>query len=192
MSSLKIRKAPSQCRLVRNPLRMALMTHSTQRFAFCAFAWLMLVPGFRAPVGAQDVPPERFVGTWVGVQRWAVDLPAPPAAQDNQPVDLTIEVVDGRLTGTMTPFMGGSDGATIVDTRILGDELHAEAVVGTPRPAEGATPGRRRRADWKDSVRIRFVFKLDDVHLTGTADVAMEATPWLRFTYALSKKRSRY
>ena len=126
----------------------------------------------------------------------------------------TIEVVDGKVTGSLKPFLGGEDGATIVDARIVGEELQATAVVGRPRPggvalaASGSRAGDHRQRQssagrgrgaaprgWKDSVRIAFVFRnegLQGVNLVGTADVTMSDVPWMKFKYALSKKRSRY
>ena len=133
--------------------------------------------------------PARFAGTWVGTQAWALKNPPPGASQD-QPVTLTIEVVDGKLTGTMIPFLGGEDGATIVDSTIVGDELRATAIVGRPRPQvagrRGGGPG------WKDPIRVAFVFRNDGVNMSGTADVQMGDVPWLKFKYQLGKKRSRY
>jgi hypothetical protein len=114
----------------------------------------------------------------------------------------------------LKPFLGGEDGATIVDAKIVGEELQAIAVVGRPRPGgtalapPGAAPattdsanpppaGRRGGAapGWKDSTRIAFTFRnegLQGVNLVGTADVTMSAVPWMKFKYELSKKRSRY
>src|SRR5688572_24838524 len=66
--------------------------------------------------------PTRFVGTWVGTQAWTIDNP-PPGASQEQPVTLTLELVEGKLIGAMTPFLGGEDGATIVDSVIIGEEL---------------------------------------------------------------------
>ena len=167
-------------------------------------------------VGAQQAPqgaqPTRFAGTWVGTQSWAIADP-PPGARPDQPVTLTIEVVDGKVTGTLKPFLGGEDGATIVDARVVDEELRATAVVGRPRPGavalappgvEQATtdsanppPGGRGAAPrgWKDSVRIAFVFRnegLQGVNLVGTADVTMSEVPWMKFKYTLAKKRTRY
>jgi hypothetical protein len=159
------------------------------------------------------VSPQAFVGTWVGTQRWGIATP-PPGANPDQPVSITIELVDGKLTGTMTPFMGGDDGATFVDARIVGDELQASAVFGRPRPPagaprgavateapaddEGAKPaapagrGRGRGPTWKDATKIQFTFKNDGLDLNGTADVTLNDVKWLTFKYDLSKKRSRY
>lgn len=135
------------------------------------------------------VQPARFAGTWVGTQAWALTN-APPGASQDQPVTLTLEVVDGKVTGTMVPFLGGEDGATIVDSTIVGDELRATAIAGRPRPQ---VAGRRGGgAGWKDPIRVAFAFKNDGVTMSGTADVQMGDVPWLKFTYRLGKKRSRY
>lgn len=135
------------------------------------------------------VQPTRFVGTWVGTQAWAIDDP-PPGSNKDQPVTLTLDVMEGKVVGTMTPFLGGEDGATIVDSVIIGDELRATAVAGRPRPQ---VAGRRGGgAGWKDPIKIAFVFKNDGVTMTGTADVQMGDVPWLKFKYDLGKKRNRY
>jgi hypothetical protein len=137
---------------------------------------------------AQSAPPSTFVGTWVGTQAWAIDSPS-PSAKEEQPVELKIELVGGQIIGFMNPWFGGSDGATFVQTTIEGDQLKAMAVVGKP-PAPGA---RVQRGNWKNDVKILFNFKSDfKDSLTGTADVMMNDTKWLKFTYNLSKKRSRY
>ena len=154
------------------------------------FILLMLVTGFGrqpAPV-AQNASPSIFVGTWVGTQAWAVDNPS-PSAKEEQPVELKIDLVGGQLVGFMSPWFGGSDGATFTQTTIEGDQLKATAVVGKP-----ALPGARgQRGNWKSNVRIFFNFKSEfKDSLTGTADVMMNDVKWLKFTYNLSKKRSRY
>lgn len=136
---------------------------------------------------APAVPAARFAGTWVGTQAWAIKDP-PPGASKDQPVTLELQVVDGKITGTMKPFFGGEDGATIVDATIVGDELHATAVVGRPRPAAAG----RRGGGFKDATKIAFVFRNDGVKITGTADVQMNDVPWMKFSYELGKKRSRY
>ena len=170
-------------------------------------------------VGAQQptptLQPTRFAGTWVGTQSWAIASP-PPGSRQDQPVTLTLEVVDGKITGSLKPFLGGEDGATIVDAKIVDDELQATAVVGRPRPGGVALPppgpaieqatsdtanaptatgrGGAPRG-WKDTVRIAFKFRsegLQGVNLAGTADVTMSDVPWMKFKYALAKKRSRY
>ena len=178
-----------------------------------------LIPALRAQQAqaAQQAPratvsPQVFVGTWVGTLSWGIQNP-PPGARPDQPVTLTIELMDGKLVGTMVPFMGGQDGAAIVESKIVGEELQASAVVGRPRPTpagvaargdEGVQPptpagrgrgGRRGGgppASWKDPVKIQFAFKNEGVSLTGTADVMLGDVKWLKFNYDLSRKRSRY
>ena len=154
------------------------------------FALLLMAGGLS--VVAQDtaaVPAARFVGTWVGTQGWAIKDP-PPGASKDQPVTLELELVGGKLTGTMKPFLGGEDGATIVDATIVGEELRATAVVGRPRtPAAGRG---RVGGGFKDATKIAFVFRADGVKMTGTADVQMGDVPWMKFSYDLGKKRSRY
>jgi hypothetical protein len=159
------------------------------------------------------VSPQAFVGTWVGTQRWSIENP-PPGANQDQPVSITIELVDGKLTGTMTPFMGGDDGATFLEARIVGDELQASAGFRRVRPATGAAGGgsvapetvgeddgpkpapagrgRGRGPTWKDATKIQCTFANDGLDLKGTADVTMNDVKWLTFSYDLSKKRSRY
>jgi hypothetical protein len=158
------------------------------------------------------VSPQVFVGTWVGTQSWNVGSPPPGASQD-QPVSLTIDLIDGKFVGTLTPFMGGDDGAMFVEAHIVGDELLVSATFGHP-PVAGSAGGtsapkvllqeeedgaprvvpttRARRATWKDTVKVQFAFKADRLDLKGTADVTMNDVKWLRFNYDLSKKRSRY
>ena len=133
------------------------------------------------------VPAARFVGTWVGTQAWAIPNP-PPGANNEQPVTLELQLTDGRITGTMRPFLGGEDGATITEATIVGDELRATAVVGRPRPNAGRGGGR----GGNNATRIAFVFRNDGVKMTGTADVRMGEVPWTKFKYDLGKKRSRY
>jgi hypothetical protein len=135
------------------------------------------------------VPAARFAGTWVGTQAWAISNP-PPGASQNQAVTLEIEVVDGRITGSMTPFLGGEEGATFVEAAIVGEELRAKAVVGRPRAAGG---GRRGGVGgWKEPVAVAFTFRNSGVNMTGAADVKMGDVPWMSFRYELGKKRSRY
>ena len=145
-----------------------------------------------AALQAQEpaVQPTRFAGTWVGTQAWALENPPPGASQD-QPVTLTLDVVEGKVVGAMVPFLGGEEGATIVEGTIVGDELRATAIVGRPRPQVegrrgGGPPG------WKDSIRVAFVFRNDGVTMNGTADVRLGDVPWLAFKYDLGKKRNRY
>ena len=144
-------------------------------------------------VAAQEpaaVPSARFAGTWVGTQAWAIKDP-PPGASLDQAVTLDLEVVDGKVIGTMKPFLGGEDGATIVDATIVGEELRATAVVGRPR-TQAAGRGRGGGGGFKDATKIAFVFRADGVKMTGTADVQMGDVPWMKFSYNLGKKRSRY
>jgi hypothetical protein len=138
---------------------------------------------------APDVPAARFAGTWVGTQAWAISE-APPGARDDQPVALTLELIDGRLTGTIRPFLGGDDGATIVEAAIVGEELRATAVVGRPRPTAGRRGG--GPGNWKDATVVHFTFRGDAVTLTGTADVRLGDVPWMTFEYRLGRQRSRY
>ena len=160
------------------------------------------------PAPRATVSSQAFVGTWVGTQSWAIEKP-PPGARPDQPVSLTIDLVDGKLFGTMTPFLGGDDGATFVEAEIVGDQLQASGMVGRPRPAARASAGDEgqqaapagrgrggRRAGaplgWKEQLKIQFAFKPDGVNLAGTADVMLGDVKWLKFNYDLSKKRSRY
>jgi hypothetical protein len=171
------------------------------------FWGLILFSALQAARPAATVSPQAFVGTWVGTQSWAIEKP-PPGARPDQAVSLTIDLAGGKLFGTMTPFLGGDDGATFVDAEIVGDQLQALATAGKPRAAQGrppagdetppaAAPGRggRRGAaplGWKDQMTIQFAFKPDGVNLTGTADVMLGDVKWLKFNYDLSKKRQRY
>ena len=132
------------------------------------------------------VPASRFVGIWVGTQAWAIADP-PPGANSEQPVTLELQLTDGKITGTMRPFLGGDDGATITEATIVGEELRATAVVGRPRPAAG-----RGGRGGNSAIRIAFVFRNDGVKMAGTADVRMGDVPWTKFKYDLGKKRSRY
>lgn len=139
---------------------------------------------FAQQAGPAAVPAARFIGTWVGTQAWAIADP-PPGARQDQPVTLTIESVDGKLTGAMRPFLGGEEGAVFIDTTIVGEELRATAVIGQPRQGRG---GR----GWKEPIRVAFVFRNDGLALKGTADVTMGGVAWMKFSYDLEKKRSRY
>ena len=161
--------------------------------ALLAAALAMPVAGQQAPpagnaAATEAIPAARFAGTWVGTQAWAIDNPPPGSSQD-QAVTLEIEVVEGKIVGSMTPFLGGEEGATFAAARIVGDELHATAIVGRPRP-QGA--GRRGGGGFKESTRIAFVFRNTGVTMNGTADVRMGDVPWMKFRYDLGKKRSRY
>ena len=151
------------------------------------------VPANQGQAGeaAAPVQPTRFVGTWVGTQSWAV-ADAPPGSRQDQPVTLTLEVVNEKLVGSMKPFLGGEDGAIVEEATIVGDELRLKASVGrrnAPKPGTAQVEGRRGAPveGWKTPVSVSFVFRNTAVDLTGTGDV-----PWAKFTYSLSKKRSRY
>jgi len=150
---------------------------------------LLVAPPSAAQQAQPAVQPIRFAGTWVGIQRWTIANP-PPGSRQDQPVTLTIDVVDGKISGTMKPFLGGEDGATIVEAAIVGEELRAVALIGRPRTGAGrrggAPPG------GANPVRVSFTFKNDGLSLTGAADVTMGDVPWMKFGYELSKKRSRY
>lgn len=157
---------------------------------------------------AQTIPSRQsFVGTWVGTQSWAIETP-PPGANQQQPVSITIEMVDGRLTGTMAPFMGGEDGVVFSDATLVGEELHATATFGNPNPdhvpvvedasdQQGdfkvvASNGRSRKQPWKETVTIDFSFRNEGINMKGTATVSMNDMKWLSFNYDLSRKRARY
>ena len=77
-----------------------------------------LVALFQAPAPPQPVSPATFAGTWVGLQTVANNTS--PGVQEAQTVTMTIEVVDGKLVGTLTPFFGGNDGASFIDAQIVG------------------------------------------------------------------------
>ena len=141
--------------------------------------------------GAQQTEPvaiTRFIGTWVGTQAWAIESP-PPGARHDQPVTLAVAMTDGKVTGSLTPFLGSEEGATFVDVKLVGDELHATAIVGRPRAA-----GARGRAPsgWKESTQVTFIFRNLDLNMSGTADVMLGEVPWMKLEYELSRKRSRY
>ena len=155
-----------------------------------------------AQAPAASAPAARFVGTWVGTQAWAIKDP-PPGASNDQPVTLELSLVDGKVTGTMRPFLGGDDGATITESTIVGDELRATAIVGRPRPAvAGGRPSANAQGvegrgggtggGGNGAIRISFVFRNDGLKMTGTADVTMGDVPWTTFRYSLGRKRSRY
>ena len=177
----------------------------------CGAALFLALMQAAPPAPRATVSAQTFLGTWVGTQAWAIDSP-PPGANPEQPVSITIEMVNGKLTGTMTPFLGGQDGATFLDARIVGDELVAAAMVGQPPAGAGGRgtsapapiveeePGTvtivkgkaRTTQPWKDTVKVRFAFKNDGLDLKGTADLMVNDVKWLKFNYTLSKKRSRY
>ena len=125
---------------------------------------LLLFSALQVARPAATVSPQAFVGTWVGTQSWAIEKP-PPGARPDQPVSLTIDLVDGKLFGTLTPFLGGDDGATFVEAEIVGDQLQAAAMVGKPRPAaagrssagdEGQQAARRAAAEADAAGELRW------------------------------------
>ena len=127
---------------------------------------------------AQDsVSLSQFAGTWVGLQTWTVDN---PSAQEPQPVTLTLEVEDGELTGSMTPFLGSAQPLVISEARVVGNELHA------------TVDSSRSWNRWQQNVNITFTFSQEAEELTGTANIRMGEVPWLELDYNLSRKRSRY
>ena len=150
-----------------------------------------------APAVAQQTaaaPATRFAGTWVGTQGWAIPNP-PPGSRQDQPVTLTIEVLDGKVSGSMKPFMGGEDGATFVDATVVGEELHATAIVGRARGGGRGGAGRggaNPNAAAPSQPRVNFVFRNSGLAMSGTADVFMGEVPWTKFKYTLERKRSRY
>jgi hypothetical protein len=155
--------------------------------SFLSFFYLVAL--FQAPAPPQPVSPATFVGTWVGLQTVANN--SSPGVQEAQTVTMTIESVDGKLVGTLTPFFGGNDGATFVDVQIVGEELKVSAMVGKPaaaRPAEGRGAG----PAWKSDTRIQFSLKADRTRMKGTADVELGGVKWMQYNYDLEKKRSRY
>ena len=163
------------------------MKRGAARWVWGVGSFLVLADIASAQVQPTAVPAARFVGTWVGTQAWDIPNP-PPGANNEQPVTLELQLIDGRIRGTMRPFLGGDDGATITEATIVGEELRATAVVGRPRPNAGRGGGRGGNS----AIRIAFVFRNDGVKMTGTADVRMGDVPWTKFKYDLGKKRSRY
>ena len=113
--------------------------------------------------------------------------------QEGQTVTMTIELVDGKLVGTLTPFFGGNDGARFVDVKIAGEELKASAVVGkAPVAGPPAQPRGGRGSRWKSDTSIQFTLRADRTHMKGTADVELGGVKWMQYNYDLEKKRSRY
>ena len=156
---------------------------------------LLLIFAFLAPLqepqATQAVAPSSFVGTWVGVQTWAIDNPS-PGAKEEQEVTLTIDEFNGKLVGTLMPFFGGSDGASFGNGELVGDELRATGKFGQPRAGEPASESRNQPRGWKEATRIQFAFTADRNNLKGSADIQLNGVKWLKFNYNLSKKRSRY
>ena len=134
---------------------------------------------------------QSFVGTWVGTQKWADDIKGPGPAEE-QEVTLTIEEFNGKLVGSLTPFFGGSDGASFGSGDLVGDELRATGRIGQPKPGEPVAESRNQPRTWKGQTQIAFAFDVDRNNLKGTADVTLNGVKWLRFNYSLNKKRSRY
>ena len=165
--------------------------------SFSILGVLYLLAVFQATEPPQPVTPATFVGTWVGLQTVANN--ASPGVQEGQTVTMTIELVDGKLVGTLNPFFGGNDGARFVDVRIAGEELLASAVVGKapvagpPQPAAGGNAGGGRGGPvWKSDTSIQFTLRADRTRMKGTADVALGGVKWMQYDYDLEKKRSRY
>ena len=104
---------------------------------------------------------------------------------------MTIEIVDGKLVGTLTPFFGGNDGASFVEAQIVGEELRASAIIGKT-PAPGGGEGRGAGPAWKSDTKIQFTLKADRTRMKGTGDVELSGVKWMEYTYDLEKKRSRY
>ena len=92
---------------------------------FACFACSALIVVSAGSIGAQDdraqktVTLQSFVGTWVGTQKWADDIKSPGPAEE-QEVVLTIEEFNGKLVGSLTPFFGGSDGASFGNGDLVG------------------------------------------------------------------------
>jgi hypothetical protein len=150
-----------------------------------AAAALPQTPAAQSPAAAS------LVGTWVGVQTWATDN-AGPGAREEQEVTLTIDEVNGTIIGTLTPFFGGSDGASFTGAQATGDQLRAHGRLGKPRTDEPAAPSLNMPRNWKDGVQIEFAFQPDRNSLRGTADVTLNGVKWITYKYDLSRKRSRY
>src|SRR5580765_565944 len=136
----------------------------------------------------RSVTQQSFVGTWVGTQKWADDIKSPGPAED-QEVTLTIEEFNGRLVGTLTPFFGGSDGASFGNGDLVGDELRATGRLGQPKPGEPIGGSRNQPRNWKGQTAIQFAFDVDRNNLKGTADIQLGGVKWLSFSYDLSRKR---
>jgi len=146
---------------------------------------------FQPAPKAQAPALSSLVGTWVGVQTWAIDNPG-PGAREEQEVTLTIEEVGGTVIGTLTPFFGGSEGASFTGAQTVGDELRAHGRLGAQRAGAPAAESRNQPTNWKDGVQIDFAFQPDRNALRGTADVTLNGVKWIRYKYDLSRKRSRY
>jgi hypothetical protein len=154
--------------------------------SFLSILYLLAV--LQAPAPPQPVSPATFAGTWVGRQTVANNTS--PGVQEAQTVTMTIDLVDGKLAGTLTPFFGGDDGVSFVDVEIVGEELKASGMLGTPRAAGGE--GRGAAPGWKSDTKIQFTLKADRTRMKGTADVELSGVKWMQYNYDLEKKRSRY
>jgi hypothetical protein len=167
-----------------------------KRISTC-FACSALIVVSAGSTGAQEERAQRavtlqsFVGTWVGTQKWADGIKGPGPAEE-QEVTLTIEEFNGKLVGSLTPFFGGSDGASFGNGDLAGEELKATGRIGQPKPGEPVAESRNQPRTWKGQTQIAFAFDVDRNNLKGTADVTLNGVKWLRFNYDLSKKRSRY
>jgi hypothetical protein len=167
-----------------------------KRISAC-FACSALIVVSAGSTGAQEERAQRavtlqsFVGTWVGTQKWADSIKGPGPAEE-QEVTLTIEEFNGKLVGSLTPFFGGSDGASFGNGDLAGEELKATGRIGQPKPGEPVAESRNQPRTWKGQTQIAFAFDVDRNNLKGTADVTLNGVKWLRFNYDLSKKRSRY
>src|SRR5580765_5327137 len=117
----------------------------------------------------RSVTQQSFVGTWVGTQKWADDIKSPGPSED-QEVTLTIEEFNGKLVGTMTPFFGGSDGASFGNGDLVGDQLRAAGKLGQPKGGEPVSESRNQPRNWKGQTAIRFTFDVDIINLKGTAE----------------------
>ena len=155
--------------------------------SFLSILYLLAV--LQAPAPPQPVSPATFAGTWVGRQTVANNTS--PGVQEAQTVTMTIDLVDGKLAGTLTPFFGGDDGVSFVDVEIVGEELKVSAIVGKPRGSPGGE-GRGAAPGWKSDTKIRFTLKADRTRMKGTADVELSGVKWMQYNYDLEKKRSRY
>src|SRR5947207_559717 len=136
-----------------------------RRFFFacsaCSALIVVVVPLLaQEPRATQSVTPASYVGTWVGMQRWAADVKSPGPAEE-QEVTLTIEEFNGKLVGTMTPFFGGSDGASFGNGELAGDELRATGKLGQPRAGEPVAESRNQPRNWKGATSIQFAFNVD-------------------------------
>src|ERR1043166_6117158 len=97
--------------------RFSAISACSALYAVITFATVLA----QEPRATQTVTPANYVGTWVGVQRWAADVKSPGPTQE-QEVTLIIDEFNGKLVGTMTPFFGGSDGASFGNGELAGDE----------------------------------------------------------------------